>query len=57
VSDGSIACQGLLNCNGKQLWIDGSNFNATFFTTISDIQITSGHRLKRQNDDLLLNIL
>jgi hypothetical protein len=44
VSDGSIDCQGLSACDGKALWIDGTNFNASYFTTISDIQISSGHR-------------
>jgi hypothetical protein len=44
VSDGTISCQGLSGCDGKKLWIDGSYFNASYFSTIADINIQSGHR-------------
>ena len=44
VSDGSISCQGLDECDGKKLWIDGTNFDKTLFTDILDINIQAGHR-------------
>jgi hypothetical protein len=30
-SDGSIDCHGLEDCDGEQLWVDGSNFNGAIF--------------------------
>jgi len=44
IPGGNIACNGLINCNGKPVWIDGSLFNASVFTTINNIQITLGHK-------------
>jgi hypothetical protein len=43
-SDGSISCQGLDACDGKKLWIDGTNFDKSFFSSISDITIEAGHK-------------
>jgi len=44
VSGGSISCQGLEECDGKKLWIDGTNFDKNSFTSILNITIQAGHR-------------
>jgi hypothetical protein len=51
ISGGNIACSGLSGCDGQPLWMDGTVFNATYFTSISDIQIQIGHQCAFLNEN------
>ncbi len=39
IPNGDISCSNLQDCNGKKIWSDGTIFNASLYSSISNIQV------------------
>jgi hypothetical protein len=44
IPEGNIACHGFSTCLGQPIWIDGTQFNYSYYSSITAIEITIGHK-------------
>lgn len=42
-TNGLVNCSSIQECDGQQIWLDGSKFDASIFKTITTMNIELGH--------------